>query len=34
MIYFISDIHLGLFERSKDRQTEELLILFLEKIKN
>ena len=34
MIYFISDIHLGLFERSKDRQTEELLMRFLEKIKN
>jgi UDP-2,3-diacylglucosamine hydrolase len=33
MIFFISDLHLGLEERSKERQKEDLLIRFLEKIK-
>jgi UDP-2,3-diacylglucosamine hydrolase len=34
MIYFISDIHLGLYERSKDRERENLLLAFLDKIKH
>ncbi|OGU58455.1 MAG: hypothetical protein A2X64_08590 [Ignavibacteria bacterium GWF2_33_9] len=32
MIYFISDIHLGLKIRNEDRKIEDLLIAFLEKI--
>ena len=34
MIYFISDVHLGFFERSADSQREQLLINFLKKISN
>jgi len=34
MVYFISDIHLGLFERSKDKQRENLLLAFLAHIQN
>ncbi len=33
MIYFISDIHLGLYERSKDKEREDLLLAFADKIK-
>jgi len=33
MVYFISDVHLGLFNREKDRISEDLLISFLEIIK-
>jgi len=32
MIYFISDIHLGFYERSKDKILEDKLINFLENI--
>ncbi|MFP4527403.1 MAG: UDP-2,3-diacylglucosamine diphosphatase [Candidatus Kapaibacterium sp.] len=32
MVYFISDIHLGLFGRQRERERETLLIDFLEKI--
>lgn len=32
MIYFISDVHLGVFERSKDKLREELFIILLDKI--
>lgn len=32
MIYFISDCHLGLLERSIDKQREDILLAFLEKI--
>lgn len=32
MIYFISDIHLGLGESSKSKQREDLLLAFLQKI--
>lgn len=34
MIYFVSDIHLGLEERSKDRIKEQLFIDFLDSIAN
>lgn len=33
MIYFISDVHLGLFDREAESNREDLLISFLEKIK-
>lgn len=32
MVYFISDVHLGFYEREKDIQREELLLQFLKKI--
>ncbi len=32
MIYFISDVHLGILKRDEDRLREDLLIGFLEKI--
>ncbi len=31
MIYFFSDVHLGLLERDKDREIEDLLLAFLDK---
>ncbi|OGU10873.1 MAG: hypothetical protein A2X61_07965 [Ignavibacteria bacterium GWB2_35_12] len=34
MIYFISDIHLGILERSADAPREELLVKFLKSIVN
>ncbi len=34
MIYFISDLHLGLEERIKDRKKEDMLIHFLDAIEN
>ncbi|MCO5250865.1 MAG: UDP-2,3-diacylglucosamine diphosphatase [Candidatus Kapabacteria bacterium] len=33
MIYFVSDIHLGLFDRKQDIKREDLFIEFLNKIK-
>lgn len=33
MIYFISDIHLGLFERAKDKVREDLLLKFFDAVK-
>ncbi len=33
MIYFISDCHLGLLERSEDKKREDLLLAFMEKIR-
>lgn len=32
MIYFISDVHLGFYHRSKDKEREDLLLKVLEKI--
>lgn len=32
MIYFISDVHLGFFDREKDKLREDILLNFLEKI--
>lgn len=32
MFYFISDLHLGVFERTKDRKREDLFIQLLEEI--
>jgi UDP-2,3-diacylglucosamine hydrolase len=32
MIYFISDIHLGLYARNKDKERENLLLSFLDSI--
>ena len=32
MIYFISDCHLGLLERSQDKKREDMLLCFMEKI--
>lgn len=32
MIYFISDVHLGFYSRSKDKEREDLLLQVLEKI--
>lgn len=34
MIYFISDLHLGLDDREKDREKENLLLNFLKKIEH
>ena len=34
MIYFFSDVHLGLLSRAEDKIREELLLKFLDKIRN
>jgi UDP-2,3-diacylglucosamine hydrolase len=34
MIYFISDLHLGLFERSIDKKREDVFLNFLKSIEN
>jgi UDP-2,3-diacylglucosamine hydrolase len=34
MIYFISDIHLGLFERTKDKKREDMLLAFFDAVQN
>ena len=34
MFYFISDLHLGVFERTKDRKREDLFIQLLDEISN
>ena len=34
MVYFVSDVHLGFFEREKDKEQEEIFISWLNQIKN